>query len=143
MSLPNLCHDCHAKPGEMHQRGCDTERCSLCGGQAISCGCVYEVNGIDPDDLEEDYPSVYRDGPTKEMYKIFDAEIEKLGGRLPWTGVWPGEAECIEFGWYSKWVDGRGWVRCEATDEGAGPDLNRLHGGGAVWDAKARRWVLP
>jgi hypothetical protein len=29
-------------------------------------------------------------------------------GQDAWTGVWPGEAECREFGWYSKWLDADG-----------------------------------
>lgn len=108
------CGDCAAKPDQLHSGGCDVERCPKCGGQIISCECF----------TDETWPE--------------DA------ARIPWTGIWPGEAECIEFGWYSKFVEGRGWVRCEKADPEAGPDLNRLasFGGEAAWDRKLRRFVL-
>ena len=63
-------------------------------------------------------------------------------GRDVWTGVWPGEIECIEFGWFSVFTPD-GWRRCGPDEPGAGPDLNRLHefGGEARWDRAAGRWV--
>ena len=35
--LLQICHDCGAKVGELHQLGCDMERCPVCGCQLISC----------------------------------------------------------------------------------------------------------
>jgi len=34
-----ICHDCKAKPGEVHRKGCDVEICSVCGGQRLQCSC--------------------------------------------------------------------------------------------------------
>jgi hypothetical protein len=84
------CGDCGAKPGEFHEHGCDVERCALCGGQAICDNCVYELNGMPMATLEEEHPEIYGGGPTAEMYEVYDAIVEKAGGRLPWTGLWPG-----------------------------------------------------
>lgn len=69
-----------------------------------------------------------------------DSEIDPLPP-IPWTGVWPGEAECIEFGWYAKLVPGSGWVRCMKDDTEASPDLNRLHQGEAEWNKVMGRFV--
>ena len=40
------CHDCGAQEGELHEYGCDMEKCLFCGGQLISCGCCYDYLGL-------------------------------------------------------------------------------------------------
>lgn len=36
------CSDCGALYGHYHHPGCDNERCPVCGGQLITCGCIEE-----------------------------------------------------------------------------------------------------
>lgn len=38
------CHDCGiiSKKGNIHHIGCDIERCPICKGQLLSCGCFKE-----------------------------------------------------------------------------------------------------
>jgi hypothetical protein len=65
-----------------------------------------------------------------------------LDDRLPWARMWPGDAECHEFGWYCRRVEGAGWVRCEADEPEAVPDIGRLRAE-ARWDRSKKRFVLP
>lgn len=121
------CYHCKVAPGEFHTHGCDAERCPLCKGQLIACGCVYEVNGLE--NIEEEHPDIYKNGPTEAMYAVFDEEVEKRGGFVRWTGEDPGSAECRQLGWFTRSIEKDGkfvrWERCSADDEGAIPDLSR------------------
>jgi hypothetical protein len=68
---------------------------------------------------------------------------------MSWTGEWPGEAECREFGWYSRHGDAsKGepyWVPCGPDHPDAEPDMNRLARaamglrGDAYWDVTEGR----
>ena len=61
MNNLTTCHDCGANPGEIHKDGCDVERCSVCGGQRLCCGCrghdkaFARWTGIWPGKAEADY----------------------------------------------------------------------------------------
>lgn len=139
MSLRS-CNQCGVEPGAFHGRGCSVERCSLCGVQRIMCNCVYVLNGIDPETMEDTHPEIYERGPTDEMYAPYDAEVERLGGRRPWSGEYPDCDACREFDLWCRWIDGRGWIACEKEHPDATENLNRLHLV-AEWDRVARKWV--
>lgn len=133
---PRNCGDCGVEPGATHHPGCDMERCGICGGQAISCGC-----GEDP--------------TTDALYWENRADNR-------WTGFSAGYPECFALGWFCRDLHldgtlpsperpmkiGGGNMRwhdpCGPEDEGAHPDLNRWHAAGrptgeALQELLARR----
>jgi hypothetical protein len=67
-------------------------------------------------------------------------EPAPMDDRMPWTGLWPGVAECREFGWYARPMPG-GWLPCEKDKPGAIEDLNRLYAE-ARWDRESKRFIL-
>lgn len=119
------CRDCAVEPGKMHGWGCPVERCALCGGQSVGCDCVYDLSGNDGDD-----------NPTIEMWTVYDAAVEAAGGRLPWSGYYPGYEECIDRG---LWTDAKG-KPCGPDDNGAWPDVGRLCNE-STWSIAQRKWV--
>ena len=71
------CHDCGAKPGEIHKDGCDVERCSVCGGQRLQCSCknhdkaFARWTGIWPGDAEAMYLDVGLNAFSVRYGKLF------------------------------------------------------------------------
>jgi hypothetical protein len=75
-SSPN-CPDCGCGIGEPHMANCDVERCTVCQGQRLSCGCGYEEDPNDPD----------------EYIEVEDDHDEE---KAAWTGYWPHTKEAAE-----------------------------------------------
>jgi hypothetical protein len=95
---------------------------------------------MNPSTLHVDHPDIYENGPTDAMHARWDTEWGAR--RLPWSGEWPGMAECREFGWYARLVPDQGWVSCDSGADGAHENLNRLYRGEAIWDQERGRFVL-
>jgi hypothetical protein len=83
------CHDCGAREGELHQFGCDMERCPFCGGQLIGCGCEYKILGYkyygpmshhSTSGLPKD---VFYDGLPDEEWRVFRWVLDQRG-RIPY-----------------------------------------------------------
>lgn len=76
---PASCHDCGCVEGEIHELGCDMERCPFCGGQLISCTCCYEKLGIDV----SEGTWAYEHGLTPEQDERWLALVNQAG-RIPY-----------------------------------------------------------
>ena len=81
------CGDCGVAEGELHQRGCDMERCPFCGHQLIGCDCCYEQLGLV--DMEQ-YPEtdglphkIFNEGLNEEDGARWEKILENKG-RVPW-----------------------------------------------------------
>jgi hypothetical protein len=62
-----------------------------------------------------------------------------LDDRLPWTGLWPREAEAIKYGWYCNQTP-NGWRSCGPDHPDGVPDLNRVRRE-MVWERDTKRYA--
>ncbi len=78
--MKGRCRDCRCHEGELHAFGCDMERCPFCGGQLISCECIYRELHI------EITLEVEANGVTDEQWDKWLAMCTKKG-RVPYVQV--------------------------------------------------------
>lgn len=84
--MSKLCHDCQCEEGQLHDHGCDMERCPFCGHQLISCDCKFTKLGFKYEfsakysGLPED---IYKEGLPDNLYDRWTAILEKEG-RIPY-----------------------------------------------------------
>jgi hypothetical protein len=159
------CPDCAVAAGTAHGEGCDVARCLHTGQQRLGCfhghgprrvrpGEAPAIQGTDftwcevlaalhdDDRLPPAAECILPTGdtvcgcPADRLHDDCGAEV--------WTGLWPGVAECREFGWYAYFGPEHGetgWVRCSPDDPRGREDLNRLNEPEARWDRERKRWV--
>ncbi len=87
-SVLATCHDCVVEEGQLHELGCDMERCPFCGNQLITCGCCYEILDLrDPTRYSSRTshlpPEVYTNGLSAAQGQRWLLMLEDKG-RVPW-----------------------------------------------------------
>jgi len=136
------CHDCGAGPGQNHTWGCDTERCPLCGGQLLSCGCYQKMEDYEESVADGGYISIC----PEEEHRLHDI-LEIDTGLIPHDGEWPGTKECRLYNLYcharDREIDGPGdyWMVCSPDDPRAREDLNTLYEK-TVWNKNSKHRVM-
>lgn len=100
--------------------------------------------GTPPGHLHEDYCDIERCPDCGLQFLSCGCAQPLRFPRLAWTGKYPGEVECREYGFWARWVPGQGWVAApgdSSTDSTLVPDLNRLYRE-CFWDQQRGRFVL-
>lgn len=84
-----VCPDCSANPGQRHLKNCDVERCSVCGGQRLSCKCIghdkdfAKWTGIWPGEAESKFLNIDLNEFQRRGYSdIFFVKKERSGNGL-------------------------------------------------------------
>jgi len=94
------CHDCGCGHDEIHELGCDMERCPYCLGQLISCDCAYELLGLVDHDEYPDTgglpPKIYRGGLSSEQGEKW-LQLINVRGRIPYQS--PGQPGIADNVW--------------------------------------------
>lgn len=104
------CHDCDVAPGGTHHWGCDVERCSVCRGQMLSCGCSSDDHDPNKAKWRGQWPGT-RECEVRGWYSRF---MNRSTGKL------------VDYSQpFEDWHGQCYWEQCSADAEGASADLNR------------------
>jgi hypothetical protein len=81
-----LCDDCGAADGELHDLFCTRERCPFCGNQLAGCGCIHHVLKLTPE--ESRAVDEYEDDSLEPLQSIMERWKAALNvsGRVPFHG---------------------------------------------------------
>lgn len=103
------CPDCGAKPGELHDPGCDHEQCPCCREQAIGCDCSCDDSERLPwTGVAAGVRECVRLGLfCRDLYEDSGGVVLKYGFESPCRILWH--------------------QPCGPDDEGARPDLNEWY----------------
>jgi hypothetical protein len=74
-STRGRCGDCGVMPGRFHHLGCDVQQCPLCARQMFSCGCRFDEDDPDGDELDDDRFFVDSNGCLTERVVTAGGEV--------------------------------------------------------------------
>lgn len=129
------CGDCGVARDGQHHPGCDVQRCPSCRGQMMTCGCRFDEDGPDDDDLDDELDHdwertaepmmVDRDGILVERRWVGGAEVIVRYDDIPASD--------------RTTVDGIPCTTALRTVIDIAPDVDREHLESIVRDFLARR----
>ena len=83
------CGDCGVADGGYHHPGCDLQQCPACSGQLLSCGCRFDEDGPDPDEMARtvDLLGVDGNGAPVELHSVGELEVVVHYDDLPESDI--------------------------------------------------------